>query len=550
MRLIDGFSFVDFEVYLKTKIDKAAQIDRGQQTSEKGYPALLHHHHHHPYHTNGGVSHNQLGQQPLHPGFVLPPKYMPRDEYCSVKSIDDSRASVYFTPLTNGTGGHAGGLMGVEDENMSQKSIQATPIHINYIPEGLEIPEEIRIMCQEIEKSSLSSGEQRSGVRARKGRRSDYRAAANGGEEGGMWSDQPERLSGGGGGADVDDTAAAEEMMMRMSFGRLGNLDEDTSEILLHELIQKKLKRDRRNRLRFYDERRRQQQMQQRLKAAGGNCVAEQGLIEATAGGSSGGGGHHGGGGMLRVRGRHSRRPVLASAMDPEFLRLMNGGGEGIPLHRRVIREDYENSCLASPAPARMVVDEVVMGPSKRRSGGVVDKAEIMYHSIGVSAAEAAAPLPSLISGDVMMRMNKKKNSMANAWPPMREDSEEEDDDEDGDRFTQRQMFTSKSLPEISRKRGKRRNKGQRVAMDEGEESGALLGTSTTTAKSSIQMATIEPRRESPVPATLNHQQQQQQTANTNSNANGDSSRLLNNGGLMKTVEQEDLNGIMCGEAV
>lgn len=508
---------LDFEVYLKTKIDKASQIDPmmmhiHQTTSEKGFPTY--HHHHQNVRTNG-VPHNQFGQQPLRPGFVLPPKYMSREEYSSVKSIGDS---VYFTPLTNGTS-RLGGAAGGEDEDMSQKSIQGTPIHINYLPESLDIPEDIQMMYHEMKPLESSSEERQS-------KRRDKRQKAA--EKGGMWSDNPERLCGGGDG----DDAAVEEMMMRMSFGRLGNLDEDTSEILLHELIQKKLKRDRRNRMRFYDERRRQE----RLKAAGGNVVAEQGMIEGNSSGHAHGVGDGAGLALLpKFRGKgSSRRPVLASAMDPEFLRLMNGGDKGIPLHdddnRRGIRSDYHQRTVPVP-PMRVVEvneDEGVQQqkPQKKCSNGGVMKADILYHSISVEPEPSTSTTTSRqLAGGVGGELGAKPKTLVekkpnfNGWHHREQDTEEEDDDDAGDRFSQRQMFTSKSLPEISRKRGggKKRNKDHRVAVeDEEEESGALLGVSSATAaKSSIQMATIEPPPRPSPPAT----HQEQQTANTiNSN--------------------------------
>lgn len=495
-------------------------------SSEKSYPTYHQHHNGRP----NGVPHNQFGQQPLHPGFVLPPKYMSREEYCSVKSIDDSRASVYFTPLTNGGGaaGQRGG--GTEDENMSQKSIQGTPIHINYIPE--DIPEDIQMMYHELKPLGRSSDLHLRQSKRESGPKKNKNPCDS--ESGnGLWSANPERLCGGGSGVD---TATEEEMMlMRMNFGRLGNLDEDTSEILMHELIQKKLKRDRRNRMRFYDERRRQQ----RLKEVGGNVVAEQGMIE---GNSSG---HAGGLGFGRLGGKSSsRRPVLASAMDPEFLRLINGGGEGLPIdddhnHRRTMRYDYQRP-FPPHAPARMlsVEEGPVAGTSQQhtqqqlRAQRGVEKADILYHSLAVpqascSSTSTATSTSAATTGGRLevdletSAVNRKEaqvveNKIAamNNWPHVRRnvqeaDSGEEDDEDDldGDRFSQRQMFTSKSLPEISRKRGKRRNKNDRVAVsgenDEGE-SGALLGAA---AKSSIQMATIEVRREeSKEPQTVSKQ--------------------------------------------
>lgn len=529
--------FSDFEVYLKTKIDKASQIDPmmmhiHQTTSEKGFPNYHHHHHHQNVRTNG-VPHNQFGQQPLRPGFVLPPKYMSREEYSSVKSIADS---VYFTPLTNGTS-HLGGAAagGGEDENMSQKSIQGTPIHINYLPESLDIPEDIQMMYHEMKPLEGSSEGRQS-----KRREKIKPAAKSSMGDDGLWSDNPERLCGGGGG-----DAAAEEMMMRMSFG-LGNLDEDTSEILFHELIQKKLKRDRRNRMRFYDERRRQE----RLRAAGANVVAEQGMIEGNSSGHAHGvGGGLGDGGLAllpKFRGKgSSRRPVLASAMDPEFLRLMNGGDKGIPLHddnRRTIRNDYHQRTAHVPPPTRVVAvneDEGVQQqkPQKKCSNGDGMKADILYHSISV---EPEASTSRALAGGVGHELGAKPKRLAeqkpifNGWHHREQDTEEEDDDDEdggdaGDRFSQRQMFTSKSLPEISRKRGgrKRRNKDNRVAVEgEEEESGALLGVSSATAaKSSIQMATIEtPPRPPPLTSHL-----EQQTANTiNSNFTATGSKLMN----------------------
>lgn len=267
--------FVEFEVYLKTKIDQASQIDRGPLTaatagavgigefSEKGF-------HHHLNHR--AASHNQFGQQPLHhPGFVLPPKYLSKEEYCSVKSIDDSRASVYYTPHQQ----HGG----TEAESLSQRSVQDVPIHINYTD-----------------------------------------------------------VNGGSG----DDAAAAKELMlMRMHMG--------PHEMLMHELVQKKMKRERRLRRR---------QMREAKGAGASGMAAGQGLIEGPAAAASGGG--LGTDRMMRMRKGHgkSRRPVLASAMDPEFLRL-TGGAEGIPIQdrRRMMRSaglDYHHR----PSARMVMVDE------------------------------------------------------------------------------------------------------------------------------------------------------------------------------------------------
>lgn len=75
--------FIGFEVYLKTKIDKLAQLDNKNLDALKGL------------------------------------------EIYSTKSIDDSRASVYFTP---------------NDGNMSPEPLQTTPIHINYINDNFDAP--------------------------------------------------------------------------------------------------------------------------------------------------------------------------------------------------------------------------------------------------------------------------------------------------------------------------------------------------------------------------------------------------------------------------
>lgn len=70
-------------MYLKTKIDKLAQLDHKNLDALKGL------------------------------------------ENYSTKSIDDSRASVYFTP---------------NDGNMSPEPLQTTPIHINYINDNFDAP--------------------------------------------------------------------------------------------------------------------------------------------------------------------------------------------------------------------------------------------------------------------------------------------------------------------------------------------------------------------------------------------------------------------------
>lgn len=538
-------------MYLKTKMDKASQMDPmmmiGAGGSEKGYPMLHHQHHYHLHHrSNGGAPHHQFGQQPLHPGFVLPPKYLSKEEYSSVKSIDDSRASVYFTPRTNGT--QPGAL--TEDENMSQKSIQGTPIHINYLSESLDIPEDMQMMYHEMK--PLTRGDdarysQRvaSGMGPRNGGKKRSRD-----EDEGHWSQNPNRLCGGGG-EDVNcDITAAEEMMMRMQFG---NLDEDTSEILLHELIQKKLKRDRRNRMRFYDERKRRERQEQQLhqrrsKGVGGNVVADQGPMEGNS--------LMGGGGLMVIPalksciGR-SRRPVMASAMDPEFLRLMKGGSEGLPIGyddtdlRRKRRNDFSR-----PAKVTIVDEEPVAGGSglnqqqkKRASGVGVEKADILYHSLG----------PDKEVVKVVVEKPSKAALVNNAWPMVRRTDEEEEEGEDeddemcfGDRFSQRQMFTSKSLPEISRKRGKRRNKYQVGEAGDKEVAGgaglALLGTSSAEANSSIQMTTPTVD-DCEIEGVGKSNEQQTATSNSNSTANND--RLIK---CVKIYEGNNTEGDVGGK--
>lgn len=444
---------------------------------EKGYA-----YHHYLHHRSNGSAphHHQLGQQPFHPGFILPPQYVPREEYSSVKSIDDSRASVYFTPRTNGTqpGGGADG-----DESMSQKSIQNTPIHINYITEVPEMPEELRMLYHEMQPLA----EVRKSQKKASSKNANNTSRVDGHGES-FWSERPERLFGGGGDGD-EAAAAAEEMMMRMSLRRLENLDEDTSEILLHELIQKKLKRDRRNRMRLYDERKRQRQ--RRPRAVGGNAIADQGPIDADA--LIGMVGACGGRGLGKAGGR-SRRPVMASAMDPEFLRLLNGGAEGLPIggdHHHQARWSRINEYK----PMQMMVldeEERVQGRSKcsarnngqqKRAIGVgVEKADILYHSLEPpqqqqlmrAELESVQGTSSGSGGSVVVTMERKPSKSAlnfNPWPRLRngrldeENEREEDEEEDemfiGDRFGQRQML-SKSLPEISKKRGaavRRRNK-------------------------------------------------------------------------------------------
>lgn len=464
-----------------------------QTVSEKGYN-LNHHHHHHHLALNGrpnGVPHNQFGQQPLHPGFVLPPKYVSKEEYCSVKSIDDSRASVYFTPRD----AHGHGAGDADDERLSQQSIQGTPIHINYLPEGLDIPEDMQMMYHEMQPLQRGNeGPSTSAAARAKGKGKRAKFAMDHESAVGLWSDNPERLSGGASG-----DAAAEELLMRMSFGRLGNLDEDTSEILLHELIQKKLKRDRRHRMRFYDE----QQRRRRLKAVGGDVVAEQGLIEGNSQGHPGGGG-----------GQHNRRrPVLASAMDPEFLRLMTGAGgaeEGLPIeddhhhhHHRRRGGDYHRVAAVNV----MVVDEgeAMQQQQMRRKSGHSNKADILYHSVQPKAVNNCHAWPPVMRGG---------HATAAAVVVV-----EESEDEEVERFLQRQMVTSKSLPEISRKRGKRRNKEEPAEVGVAlEERGALLGASAAAAQSSIQMATIEMR-----PAMFREEDLEEQTQTVNhTNSNDD----------------------------
>lgn len=384
----------------------------------EGFPSLLHHHHH-LRSVEGGVPHNQFAQQqPLHhPGLVLPPKYVSKEDYSSAKSIADSRASVYYTPHH-----------GTEDENASQQSIQGTPIHINFMSHPLE---------QTTQRGKSKRSIQGDGDSIEMG-------------FGGRWSENPERLCGGGSGHTADE----EMMLMRMN---LGDLDEDTTEILLHELVQKKLKRDRRNRQRF-------------LKGARGvnGTAAEHSLIGGTAGA------HTGGGGLMKVRGK-SRRPVLASAMDPEFLRLLNGGAEGIPIQDRwrMQRKATDHSryrvgassgrMLGGMVPDEMIIDEEailalpsgsgVQKPKKRCSGGSTEKADILYHALnGETTTVAVVEKAAMVANE---------DKIAAKMAPVAED-----------RFSQRQMFNSKSLPEISRKRGKTRENG--VGGDQGE-SGALL---------------------------------------------------------------------------
>lgn len=544
--LCDDFRvFPDFEVYLKTKIDKASQIDPmmmiGKGGSEKGYPMLHHHYLHHR------APHHQFGQQPLHPGFVLPPKYLSKEEYSSVKSIDDSRASVYFTPRTNGT--QPGAL--TEDENLSQKSIQGTPIHINYLSESLDIPEDMQMMYHEMKPLARGDDARHSQRVASSGRNGVKKRSRD--EDDGHWSQNPNRLCGGGG-EDINcDITAAEEMMMRMNFGRFGNLDEDTSEILMHELIQKKLKRDRRNRMRFYDERKRRQRQeeQRRSKGVGGNVVADQGPME---GNSLGGGGMMGIPALKSGNGR-SRRPVMASAMDPEFLRLMNGGNEGLPIgydtDQRRRRRDFHR-----PVRVTIVDEEPVPGGSgvnqqqqkKRASGVGVEKADILYHSLG--------PEKEARTGVVKVAVEKPSKAAAvnfNAWPLVRrtdncEEEEGEDDDDEmcfGDRFAQRQMFTSKSLPEISRKRGKRRNKDQVGEAGDKEEAGgagiALLGTSDgAAATSSIQMTTVTDECKIEVEGK-SAKTNEQQTGTANSNSTANNNRLIHC--VKKNHERNDNEG-------
>ncbi|XP_055632247.1 uncharacterized protein LOC129772801 [Toxorhynchites rutilus septentrionalis] len=100
----DDEDFDGFEVYLKAKIEKLAQLDAAIAASAIVPPGLA-------------VAENEHGLPlvPHRPGFNF--KYL---ENISAKSVDESKASVYFTP------------------NESQLSpeplqLQMSPIHINYI---------------------------------------------------------------------------------------------------------------------------------------------------------------------------------------------------------------------------------------------------------------------------------------------------------------------------------------------------------------------------------------------------------------------------------
>lgn len=128
------------------------------------------------------------------------------------------------------------------------------------------------------------------------------------------------------------------------------------------------------------------------------------------------------------------------------------------------------------------------------------ERADILYHPL------AAPPPPVTTTTTVAVvekaswpQNNRIRVQVEEAWPRVREgvaDEEEEFGDE-SDRFGQRQMYTSRSLPEICRKqRGKQKRSKELLdasetqqpvnSGDEADERFALLG-----AKSSIQMATL-----------------------------------------------------------
>lgn len=138
----------------------------------------------------------------------------------------------------------------------------------------------------------------------------------------------------------------------------------------------------------------------------------------------------------------------------------------------------------------------------RAREVGREERADILYHPL------AAPPPPVTTTTTVAVvekaswpQNNRIRVQVEEAWPRVREgvadEEEEEEFGDESDRFGQRQMYTSRSLPEICRKqRGKQKRSKELLdasetrqpvnSGDEADERFALLG-----AKSSIQMATL-----------------------------------------------------------
>lgn len=427
---------VDFEVYLKTKMEKISQLDaaagiKSYSVSEKYFSHHHQHHHqlqphHFPLKMTGHLHHHQL----------------PSFEHYSSKSIDDSRASVYFTPLNHG----ASNTMGHNEESLSLDSAHASPIHINYIDENLDLaPPSMKGFSQMLQDSSRGSG----GVKKKQHKFTfpDQRRAGG--------RIPPQRLSGGGGGGDEDG-------VMRWNFDTITELNGERNAMLLGELVEKKLRRDQRNKLRFREAGGNGGPGFSRMNRRRGNAAESDGdgndgdgiyCPDALVLGLGGG---LGGEQQLR-RQRIGQKPLdrglscPATSTNPSFLYLLrnNFNVEDEQTNEAVMMADAMAGPSRNPTGRTSMMSKGAKGIDK--SADLKNK-HVLYHPLNGHEGEAIGMNRIVLNRPEIPQRQQIVEDDENDG-----ESEDEDDDDDVNHFdkTTRKPFMSKSLPEIYRARKK-----------------------------------------------------------------------------------------------